>query len=455
MPKRKAEVDDSESKKICTFVLKKKRRQCKFNCIAGSDFCIYHTTQPTDRKRVACPIDPNHTVWADELEAHIPKCPHARFVSRGQPYFEEDVNAGSDDGGPDGAGTPAHKKRLSAAEAPCTAEFIAKVNKLYDDYTHLIFNQDEPSSTHVPEEPTKTTKHTVQHVAITTHLKRIGLWPQHTSTENQASTNLDLTFVEFGAGKGGLSLHVRTEMTADKCSCKHLLVDRKNFRKKADAKAKAKSNKDAEADEADTTPAAFSRVYIDIKDLLLAKSPDVSKECVAISKHLCGCATDLTIRCIAHANKQPLSQLPSSADATSSSSSSSTATQPLAGHLHVKGLCIALCCHQLINWKSYVNKQYFIDNQFSQSDFENVVAHSGWAVCGPAREGKEDELTLVAAGTLKWSHQEKQLFGRKCKRVLDFGRLLYLKEQCGYNGVQLVEYVQPAYSLENFLLLAW
>ena len=61
---------------------------------------------------------------------------------------------------------------------------------------------------------------------------------------------------------------------------------------------------------------------------------------VALSKHLCGCATDLALRCLANSG------------------------------LPVKGLCIACCCHHRCEWNSYVAKAFITDEcGFHADDF--------------------------------------------------------------------------------------
>ena len=61
---------------------------------------------------------------------------------------------------------------------------------------------------------------------------------------------------------------------------------------------------------------------------------------MALSKHLCGCATDLALRCLANSG------------------------------LPVNGLSIACCCHHRCEWNSYVAKSFITDDcGFNAEDF--------------------------------------------------------------------------------------
>jgi tRNA:m4X modification enzyme len=79
---------------------------------------------------------------------------------------------------------------------------------------------------------------------------------------------------------------------------------------------------------------------------------------VAISKHLCGCATDLTLRCLLNYRK-------TGGD--------------------IKGIVIALCCHQLCTYESYINREYLTTNSISKELFEYIALVSTWAICGPSK----------------------------------------------------------------------
>jgi len=216
------------------------------------------------------------------------------------------------------------------------------------------------------------------------------------------------------------------------------------------------------------------RLYMDIKDLCLAKLSLLHhKKLVAVSKHLCGCATDLTLKCLVNY----------------------TDTVPNS----VKSIFIALCCHQICNYGMYCNPDYLTHYGFNQEDFEKICVLTTWATCGKRvsksektgggeneKESKADDdddeeeeeeeeedddeekakKELLKKSELEedgndnpnephWSgmsFDDRTVFGRKCKRFLDMGRVQFLRAH-GYQNVRLVHYVTQKYSLENCALI--
>ena len=93
----------------------------------------------------------------------------------------------------------------------------------------------------------------------------------------------NLTFVEFGSGRGSLSYWLCRALPSPH-SVKLLLVDRASPRHKLDGKMKELQLKE------------MMRIRADIQDLKLSKVFQRPEDIVAVSKHLCGAATDLTLR---------------------------------------------------------------------------------------------------------------------------------------------------------------
>lgn len=173
---------------------------------------------------------------------------------------------------------------------------------------------------------------------------------------------------------------------------------------------------------------------------------------LAIGKHLCGPATDLTLRCCfgEKCNKDDVKNCSNS-------------------H-HLKGLAIATCCHHLCQWQHYINNRYFSDLGFTKEDFHAITWFTSWAVdadhgsdlpdtvdtrlhlqsiekkeCGEDASGVEEIVRNMKA-------VERAVLGFMCKEIIDMGRLMWVKE----NGLetQLVKYVPSNISPENHLLIA-
>ncbi|CAI5931805.1 unnamed protein product [Closterium sp. NIES-65] len=150
------------------------------------------------------------------------------------------------------------------------------------------------------------------------------------------------------------------------------------------------------------------RVRVDIADLQLAALPSLEgRPLVAISKHLCGPATDLALRCCLNASQtsqpsqpgqlgqlghqgQPIeeSHLNQGQQEPSQQGQQGQQGQPSQERqqgTRLAGLAIATCCHHLCDWDSYVNPAFFTRLGFAPSDFAAVAWMSSWALLG---EGK-------------------------------------------------------------------
>ena len=81
---------------------------------------------------------------------------------------------------------------------------------------------------------------------------------------------------------------------------------------------------------------------------------------LAISKHLCGCATDYTLRCLVKSfDLRSSSSSPPPPSPASTTTTSST----------LRGIAIATCCHHRCTWSTYISK--FSYNDFDLQSFVN------------------------------------------------------------------------------------
>ena len=258
-------------------------------------------------------------------------------------------------------------------------------------------------------------RHLEQHCSIIGHMGRRGLLG-----ENQ-------TFIEMGAGKAGLSCTLKAALRGN---MRLLVVERGGCRYKADKNFRGEESS-----------GNFLRLRMDIAHLNLAAldfvvqtplPPPLSDDCtseksargdiVTIGKHLCGGATDLALRCV-------IKTLPETAQ-------------------RLQGIAIATCCHHRCDYLSYVNMD-FIKNELSGGEgvgqnqdggwgIELVSLISSWACCcfaGNRRGGAGDSPQATSGGSKDdmeigggLSDDEKEKLGRKCKRLLDWGRVLWLRE---------------------------
>ncbi len=92
----------------CCLYLERKRRFCNMANYKGSIYCFNHAPNSaaiigkpspakkarTGRRRVPCPLDPNHCVWEDKLERHLRVCEAAKRASAtaALPYVRPGIN---------------------------------------------------------------------------------------------------------------------------------------------------------------------------------------------------------------------------------------------------------------------------------------------------------------------------------------------------------------------------
>lgn len=94
---------------------------------------------------------------------------------------------------------------------------------------------------------------------------------------------------------------------------------------------------------------------------------------IAVSKHLCGAATDLALNALVNflPNKEPKSGKESQAGIVEN---------PLLG------LMIALCCHHRCDWRTFAGKKYLLETVgFTRNEFTLLCGLTSWAVCGSGK----------------------------------------------------------------------
>jgi len=196
---------------------------------------------------------------------------------------------------------------------------------------------------------------------------------------------------------------------------------------------------------------------------------DQSKPVVAIGKHLCGAGFDFGIRCCSP-------WFPSTASSTSEDTK-----HPLVA------IVVALCCHHRCMWKAYpsmtfsfrlvcVNltalltynledKDFLKKIEVSKEEFQLMCSISSWAICAIPKKNNQSEQPEGEHDIPVDKHSDKQArflkemdvkrkeeLGYMCKRILDVGRVLYLRDN-GFDS-KLVYYIGSDVSPENALLIA-
>ncbi|KAI7983298.1 tRNA:m(4)X modification enzyme TRM13 [Camellia lanceoleosa] len=474
----------------CKFWLPKKNRFCANVPLTNTLFCGNHTSR-SDSQWIACPIDPSHTVLEENLQGHLRRCPllkHVQSLST-QPFYQMGTNAGTDEeeeeekekeeilfrpmgvkdcpplndlsssSGPLGGIITSEMKRNAVYTMTATqlSELISKIQSV-----HASICRDIQHSYKIPKACSVwinrqvdgklpfQEKHVMQQASILGNLEEIGvlrnsggdiLRDHYECDESSGDDTTVPAVVEFGAGRGYL-----TQLLADCYGIKNVfLVERKSYKLKADRSLRQKER------------LILERLRIDIEDLNLNAVESLQGiPYLGIGKHLCGPATDMTLRCCLAEQQHTRGD-----DAQCSEG------------CHLGGLAIATCCHHLCQWKHYINKKYLTNLGISKEDFHAITWFTSWAVdadhssdlsggvncasdiqivgmedCGKeACGGVEDILRDMKA-------VERAVLGFRCKDIIDMGRLMWLKEHEELEEAKLVEYVPSHVSPENHLLVA-
>ncbi|WVZ61144.1 hypothetical protein U9M48_011062 [Paspalum notatum var. saurae] len=429
----------------CHFWLPNKRRYCANSSLPSSQFCGNHLPESASGagRRVPCPVDPSHTVLEENLEAHVGKCPLKKHVAAlaAQPYYSKGINSG---GGETGRGVTSAEKR-AAVYRLTEDEFQGLIGKIRSVHaaaavvmreSYLITDAcDKWMGGQVDRKVPYQEKHVVQQASIVGNMEAFGLlWRGGTEVVDRESAAVSdhQAVVEFGAGRGYL-----TQVLVDCYGIRNVfLVERRSYKLKADRSLR--QNEDV----------TLERLRIDIEDLKLHGIEALrGLQFLAIGKHLCGPATDMTMTCC----------LPESYDQTGGH-----------GKHSLRGLALATCCHHLCQWKHYANKSFLSGLGITEEEFHAMTWFSSWAVDGDhsssdssagveetsseIREKPDQEAIGIERIIRSIPAVERASLGFMCKDIIDTGRLLWLAQK-GL-AADLVSYVPSNISPENHLLIA-
>lgn len=219
------------------------------------------------------------------------------------------------------------------------------------------------------------------------------------------------------------------------------------------------------------------RIRMDIRHCFLPGLPVVADHkngsssaaaVVLVAKHLCGLATDLSVRSIHNlVRKSPVAE-----------------SVPAAAGPLFKGLAIATCCHHACSWADYTGVQWLCSEQgFTETEFSVMKQWSGWAHTikipsddnekksagddHPAKRIKRGEGDLDEEEEICCEHsapinesvirptdvssREMSDVGKMVKRILDQGRVEYLR-RLGLAASQ-VQYCHPSLSPECYMII--
>ena len=328
-------------------------------------------------------------------------------------------------------------------------DFVARLNNLHDTHVRSPLEiAPDKSSFHLAspisdELGPRTRKHLEQIGSIIGQLVQLELLQNNTC------------FVEMGAGRGQLG-HELYGCVKDDPTVHIALIERDHQRYRYDSYHRIQGQ-----------GPSFQRYRIDIRDLHLPELPAISQveprpHIVIISKHLCGSATDLALRCARHAHQV---------------------------NGQVRAVIIALCCHHRVVWNDYVGKRFFHRTNLTSKDFSVIRALTSWCTSeNRHRLPEEAKRATIGKSSLLIIHssysshvlnldgivfeitsttpnersryskqrlftiEQQEQIGLKAKRLLDWGRLEYMQNH-GFEAYLQV-YASKSITLENIALIA-
>jgi tRNA:m4X modification enzyme len=299
-------------------------------------------------------------------------------------------------------------------------------------------------------------RHLHQQGSLVGHLRRLGVF------EN---TESDLTLLEMGAGRGMFGLMaagVAAAAAHSKPSTQLVLVERSGTRSKADGVLRMA--KDA-TDYMALNKVQFSRISCDLAHVHMPtviqkvastnskasvgskRKHDNQNKTVVIAKHLCGAGTDLALKSL--------------------------------DDINVDACVMATCCHGICSWEHYVGRNFLkalLGEDFGSQEFDLMRRWSSGTVtseCSACQnkktnddehgkcsndDGKDPMSIASIIQSLELTSLCREGLGRACQRLLDQGRLEYIRQVLLADSdecqVEMFHYVPSSVTPQNAVLVA-
>jgi tRNA:m4X modification enzyme len=240
--------------KLCEFFIIARMRYCKFEKLKNSEYCVYHLPDESKEILVPCPIDPSHRVLTSKLKKHMKVCnklEEKEKLKKNEWYVEkinlvkenipEIENFTSDD-------FNLVYEKLKWEELS-EEEYSNMMDKIVNCYEILKNDYIKYSNIEKLNEKLQIIKNDNTFISLsgmeinmekdlqsTKNLIKSEKNGQQNSAITEILKMFDLLdnrniFIEFGAGRGGLSHHINTVMNDNSI---HILLEREGVRYKKD-----------------------------------------------------------------------------------------------------------------------------------------------------------------------------------------------------------------------------
>ena len=411
--------------------------------------------------RIPCPLDPNHTVPSHRLISHLKVCPRATQAAAAAAcrHHVAGINAGdpcvAPHATPDAAARRAAAAALDEAGWPAlTARMLAAADVVAPLQSGAV---DDGAPPRAPVKnlsayggrapPPSSAKHDAQNDAIVASSAASGAFGRK---ENENG----LLIVEAGAGRGYLAAAAAAALPHAALA----LIDIAPGRKRADRHLRHRRLARVTADLADIDVGAIEvgwpveKKGDDEHGATTATGDDPSRpppppltHVTILGKHLCGQATDFTLRAALRVAR--LGGTSTHADAP---------PRPA-----LAGLAVAPCCHHRLVWEHYLGRDDFMEAGFSRAEFELVAFATTWATnahgarppVATAEDGGESCDASAAAAEWRRKREEREVAGGAAKRLIDGCRARAVVAAGAGLAASLAPYVGQGVSPENRLLV--
>lgn len=398
----------------CEFMIPKKGRTCSVQRKKHLKYCTQHQTETEnkDAKRVPCPLDPKHNVWDYDVERHLKRC-NAKPQESHEPWWSLNINhslSSFEDNGPQ----PEDESGID--EQDTFNKYLDLIRSHVGSFQELEYSIESHSGLQKRLSQVEHQKHPIQQSSLAGNLKK----------KNMLGT--DNFYVEFGCGKAELSRFINLCILQDykaeeATNVGYGLIDRGVNRMKNDPKIIKETQQYNTDNETKINP-DIKRTRLDIKDLDLDKflAGTSSNNVIAISKHLCGVATDLTLRLILNSKLIETNSF--------------------------KGLQVAMCCRHVCDYDQLLplSRQYLYDKGFkSPESFKVMKKIVSWAVSGDRDTQEVDTNGLT--------DQQRRQYGITTRRLIDESRLFAIRKMIPQHyQCEIFWYVKNDVTLENVCL---
>lgn len=404
--------EDENVRYRCQFMIVHKGRYCAMQRKKHLKYCTQHQSENKDAKRVPCPLDPKHNVWDYDLERHLKKC-NAKPKEVHEPWWNLNINhnlIGFEDKGCQ----PIDESSINDEEL--FEKYLNLISSLQDEFEPLEYSISSHLGLQKRLSQVEHQKHPIQQSSLAGNLKLRNL------------LGTDNFYMEFGCGKAELSRFINLCILQDyqeesTSNYGYGLIDRGVNRMKNDPKI-IKETEEFNRQKGTKICPSIKRTRLDIKDLDVNKflSELSPSNVVAISKHLCGVATDLTLRLILNSKLIETSSF--------------------------KGLLVAMCCRHVCDYNQLLplSREYLYEKGFrSAESFKVMKKLVSWAV-----SGDRDTNTVDAYG---FTDQQRRQIGITTRRLIDESRLYAIRKMLPNNyKCEIFWYVNKEVTLENVCL---